>query len=115
MSSVEQINQHEFQTKVLDSEIPVVVDFYATWCPPCRTLSPILDRLSEEFAGKVKFVKVNSDEEQALANRFQVTGLPTLVFFEDGKFLGQSAGLPDETELRNHLNNWIASNKVTQK
>jgi thioredoxin 1 len=107
MSNLQQITAREFQSEVIDSNLPVVVDFYADWCPPCRMLGPILDRLSEEFAGRLKFVKVNSDQESALANSYEVTGLPTLVFIENGEVVGQFAGLPPEKELKAELINWL--------
>jgi thioredoxin 1 len=112
MSKVLHVNEQEFQAEVLNSEIPVVVDFYATWCPPCRALGPILDRLAAEFAGQIKFVKINSDEEQALASKYNVTGLPTLVFIANGNDVGQSAGLPNESALREHLNKWVSLRKA---
>ena len=115
MSNVLQVNQQSFQAEVLQSELPVVVDFYASWCPPCRALGPILDRLADEFADQVKFVKVNSDEEQGLASQFKVTGLPTLVFMEDGTSVGQSTGLPEESSLKEKLKTWVASRKTSKR
>ena len=113
MSKVIPVGQKEFISEVMQSEIPVVVDFYASWCPPCRALGPILDRLATEFAGQVKFVKVNSDEEQQLAREFQVTGLPTLVFIKNGQSSGQVAGLPQEAALRAQLKGWVGSVKAS--
>jgi thioredoxin 1 len=107
MSNLQQIDATSFQAQVLESKLPVVVDFYADWCPPCRMLGPILDRLSTEFVGRISFVKVNSDEEPELASRYEVTGLPTLVFIENGEVVGQFAGLPPEKELRTELLNWL--------
>lgn len=107
MSNVIHVDQTQFESEVIHSELPVVVDFYATWCPPCRALEPILDRLSESYAGQIKFVKINSDEEPELASRYGVTGLPTLLFIENGTTVGQSAGLPSESELDNHLSQWL--------
>mgnify|MGYP001812043868 CR=1 FL=1 len=109
MSSVRSVSEGEFQSEVVESPVPVVVDFDADWCPPCRRLGPILDRLAEEFTGKIKFVKVNSDDESPLAERFNVTSLPTLIFFESGQIAGQYAGLPQESSLRDELVKWIAS------
>lgn len=108
MSNLKQISQNEFEAEVIQSELPVVIDFYADWCPPCRQLGPILDRLATEFSGQIKFVKVNSDDEQELASAFEVTGLPTLAFMDQGQRVGQFAGLPPESELRNELLNWLA-------
>lgn len=107
MSSLQQITANQFQSEVIDSNLPIVIDFYADWCGPCRMLGPILDRLSVEFAGRIKFVKVNTDQESALANSFEVTGLPTLVFMERGEVVGQFAGLPPEKELKEELIKWL--------
>jgi thioredoxin 1 len=108
-STVQAIQGGQFEQQVLRSELPVVVDFHATWCAPCRRLTPILDRLAEEFAGQIRFVKIDSDEESGLAERFQVNSLPTVIFFKDGQIVGQFAGLPQEDALRNELNRWVAS------
>jgi len=115
MSNVIIVNQQTFQSEVLASKIPVIVDFYATWCPPCRALSPILDRLAVEFDGRVKFVKVNSDEQPGLAAQYKVAALPTLVLVEGGKTIHHSAGLPGEDELRVYLNEQIATRKAAAR
>ena len=115
MSSVISISGSEFATQVLESDLPVVVDFYADWCPPCRRLGPILDSLAGEFAGKVKFVKINSDQETALAERYNVTALPTVVFMDGGQIVGQFAGLPQEEVLRSELTKWAESTSSLTK
>ena len=112
MSKVIEVNQSQFESEVIQSDIPVVVDFYATWCPPCRMLAPILDRLADEFAGQIKFVKVNSDEEPRLSSDYYVTALPTVVFVDAGKNIGQFSGLPQEDALRSELKKWIDSRRV---
>ncbi|QEG25048.1 thioredoxin [Mariniblastus fucicola] len=112
MSKVKQVDGKQFEAEVLQSDIPVLIDFYASWCPPCRALGPILDRLAGEFEGKIKFVKVDSDEEPELSTRFKVTGLPTVVFMDNGVNVGQFAGLPQEDALRTELAKWVDSGKV---
>ncbi len=112
MSEVLHLNQEQFEDEVLHSEIPVIVDFFANWCPPCRRLGPILDRLADEFTGQIRFVKINSDEEPVLAEMFHVTGLPTIVFIEDGKNVGQLVGLPEEAAFRDELRKWVDSRGV---
>jgi thioredoxin 1 len=82
--AVRAINESEFQSEVLGSAGVVVVDFFATWCPPCRALAPLLDRLSEEYAGRVSFVKVDTDECEDLAERYNVRTIPTLIAFKGG-------------------------------
>ena len=94
MSTVPQINEREFEAEVHRAAIPVVVDFFASWCPPCRVLAPMLDQMAMQFEGQVKFVKVNIDDAPELAARFQVTSIPTLVFLRDGQELNRSVGVP---------------------
>ncbi len=105
--TVTRITQAQFQAEVEKATSPVVVDFYATWCGPCRMLSPRLDKLAGEFSGKIKFVKVNVDEAQELAERFEVHGIPTLLFFKNGQLEGRVTGLLPEEELRSRLNELV--------
>ena len=83
------ITKDNFQAEVLDAAQPVLVDFWATWCGPCRRMAPIVAQLAEDYAGQIKVGKVNVDEEPELANRYSVNAIPTLILFRDG--------LPDET------------------
>lgn len=78
---MKEINEEQFVSEVVESDIPVVVDFYASWCAPCKAISPILSKLSEEYEGKVKFVKIDTDENSDLASEYGVRSLPTLLFF----------------------------------
>lgn len=113
MSKVIHVSKKQFESEVLGSDIPVVVDFYATWCPPCRALEPVLDRLAVEFAGQVKFVKVNSDEESELVDEYDVTSLPTLIMVdEQGRNEGRYLGSRQESEIRLHLQKWLAGHEV---
>ncbi|MBL8818389.1 MAG: thioredoxin [Planctomyces sp.] len=93
-----------FSRDVLQSEVPVLVDFYADWCGPCRMLSPILERLAGEFGGRIRIVKVNVDDEPQLAGQYSVNSIPTLMFVKSGQILGKSAGAPSEASLRQILN-----------
>lgn len=104
MSSVKHVSKETFAREVLESSVPALVDFYADWCGPCRMLAPTLERLSAEFAGRVKVVKVNVDEEPELANHFQVSSIPTLALFAGGDLVGQTAGLVPEAGLRQVMN-----------
>lgn len=99
MSHAKEVSLATFESEVLRSPVPVVVDFYADWCGPCRRLGPVLDRVSQAFAGKAKIVKVNIDREPALAEQFNVSSIPTLTFVLNGEVVGQSAGMPLESEL----------------
>ena len=98
---VEPINgtSGNFDTEVLQSETPVVVDFWASWCGPCRMVSPILDELASEYQGKVKVVKVNVDEERELAGKYQIQAIPTILFFKDGKLADKVIGAESKKSL----------------
>ena len=83
----------QFVNEVLRADRPVLADFYASWCPPCRMLTPVLDRLAEEFAGQVDIVKVNIDEERSLADYYRISAVPTLILFRDGRPVGTATSL----------------------
>jgi thioredoxin 1 len=107
-TNVRHITQGEFEAEVTRCTNAVVADFYATWCGPCRTLSPMLDRLAGPLADKIKFVKINVDESPGLAQNFQVQAIPTLVFFRDGKVADRVTGLPAEAGLKSKLETFAA-------
>lgn len=100
MGQVLPVTTDQFQQEVLESNEPVLVDFYASWCGPCRALAPLLTKLAEEFAGRVKFVKVDTDAESELAAHFEVQSIPTLLFVSHGQAVGRTAGLTPEAHLR---------------
>ena len=102
-ASVKHITQGEFPVEATQATGPVVVDFYATWCGPCRVLSPMLDKLAGPLAGKIKFFKVNVDESSALAQNFQIQAIPTVLLFKDGKLVDRLTGLPAEADLKARL------------
>ena len=96
------INDNTFEQEVLNSQEPVVVDFWAPWCGPCRKLGPVLEEISSEFAGKVKFVKINTDENLKTAQDYSISGLPSLLVFKNGKALERLVGLmPKSTIISN--------------
>ncbi|BDD04902.1 thioredoxin [Aureibacter tunicatorum] len=86
--------------KLVNSKQPVLIDFYADWCGPCQTLSPIIKEISEEYAGKLKVIKVNVDKNQALAARFSIRSIPTLMMYKSGMQLFKKAGLMTKAELK---------------
>ncbi|MCS6860617.1 MAG: thioredoxin [Abditibacteriales bacterium] len=103
MSDVKHVTTQGFESEVLRAEQPVLVDFYATWCPPCKMLAPILDKLAEEFAGRVKVVKVNVEEEYPLAVRYGISGVPTLMLFKGGVIVDTMVGLLHPQALKAKL------------
>jgi thioredoxin 1 len=114
-ASVQRITQEQFETEVMQATKPVLLDVYATWCGPCRRLSPLLDELAGPLTNKVKFVKVNLDDAAALAQRFEIQGVPTLLFFKDGKLLDSLVGLPSPGALKARLDSLAAMGAATQK
>ena len=92
--------------EVLSSELPVVLDFWAPWCGPCRLLSPILDELAAEYRDKIRFYKVNVDEETELAARFHIASIPTLVFFRNGEVQDTCVGFREKDRLVEALD-WL--------
>ncbi|MCX5991942.1 MAG: thioredoxin [Chloroflexi bacterium] len=98
-----EISDKDFEQQVLKSSLPVVVDFWAPWCGPCRMIGPIVEKLSEEFKGKLKFCKVNVDENQQLAQKYKVMSIPTLIFFKNGQLIEQSMGAVPEKTLRSKV------------
>lgn len=100
MSRVITTHTQNFTRDVLESPVPVVVDFYATWCPPCRMLAPVLDGLAAEYGDRVRFVKVNIDEEPQLAQAAQISSVPTLLVFQSGQVVDRIAGAQPAASLR---------------
>jgi len=98
-----EISDSEFQEEVLNSKKPVLVDFWAPWCGPCKMLSPIIDQLSEELKGTVKIVKINIDNNSESSSQFGVRSIPTLILFKDGKQIDLKTGV----HQKNILTEWI--------
>ncbi|MCU0491342.1 MAG: thioredoxin [Chloroflexaceae bacterium] len=94
------VTDAEFDQKVLQAETPVVVDFWAPWCGPCRTIAPILDKLASEYEGRLTIAKVNTDEDSMHASKMGIQGIPTLVIFKGGKEVGRLVGAHPESTLR---------------
>ena len=100
--AVQAVNETTFEQEVLQSELPVLVDFWAPWCGPCRALGPAIEELSEEMPG-VKFCKVNVDENPQLAARFRIMGIPAVFVFRDGKVVNNTIGLQPKESIRDLL------------
>ena len=98
------VTNNDFETEVLKSDLPVLVDFWADWCGPCRMVGPIVDEIAEELAGKIKVVKVNVDEAQDLAGDYQVMSIPTLIIFKGGELVDQVVGALSKEQLLEKIN-----------
>jgi thioredoxin 1 len=96
--AVKEVDKTNFEQEVLQSDIPVMVDFWAPWCVPCRVIAPLVERLAEQYAGRLKVTKLNVDENHELAIRYQVMSIPTLIFFKNGQVIDRIIGVPREPE-----------------
>lgn len=99
MASVPAVTSQNFDQEVLQSPIPVVVDFMATWCPPCRMIAPILERAAEEYSGRIKIVQMDTDVYPEKAAEYGVQKIPNVTFFKNGHIMDQAIGYITETEL----------------
>jgi thioredoxin 1 len=97
---VVEINDQSFENEVIKSDKPVVVDFWAPWCGPCRMLAPVTEKLADSYTGKVKFCKINVDENPASSRKYRVMSIPTLIFFKGGEQKDSSLGAVPETMLK---------------
>ena len=100
----------QWQNEVINSDKPVFVDFWAEWCGPCRLVSPAVEELSKEYDGKVNFVKVNVDDNNEIASKYNVFSIPTLAIFQNGKVIAQSAGAASKESLKTYINKHLFVN-----
>ena len=103
MSDLVHFTDANFEAEVMNSKVPVVVDFFADWCPPCKALSPIVEELARDYAGRIKIGKIDVDQNQVIAERFGVRAIPTLIMFKTGKNIDKVMGLESKGELRKRL------------
>ncbi len=101
------VTDAEFESKVMQSALPVIVDFWAPWCGPCKMVGPILDKIAKEMAGKLIVAKVNTDEDAEWAQRFGVQGIPTMLFVANGKVAHRQVGAMPEAALRSIVTEFL--------
>lgn len=103
MAKPTEVTDANFKSEVLESDKPVLVDFWAPWCGPCRMVAPIVDELSEEYDGKVKFVKLNTDDNVQTASAYGIRSIPSLLVFKGGEVAGQIVGFRPKSDLKQRL------------
>lgn len=106
---VTKLSAADFESEVLQAQTPVVVDFYADWCPPCQRLAPVLEQLAGEYQGRVKILKVNTESEPELASALKIRSLPTLMFFDQGQLAGAQLGFQPKERLSAILDNLLSA------
>jgi thioredoxin 1 len=104
MKATIQVTEQNFDSEVLQSTQPVIVDFYADWCGPCKMIAPALEEIATELTGKVKIAKVNIDDQAALAQRYNIQSLPTLLYFQNGQVVSQTIGATSKKNILSKLN-----------
>ncbi len=103
MGNVTHLNEANFSDTVEKNNDPILVDFWAEWCMPCRALAPVIDELAQEFQGKVRFAKVNVDEARGIAQQFGIRGIPTLILFHNGKKVNELVGNQPKDRIKSLL------------
>ena len=107
MSAALQVTDSSFETEVINSDVPVLVDFWAPWCGPCRMVAPVVDEIATQFEGQVKVVKVNTDENPNTASKYGIRSIPTLMIFKGGERVDMVVGAVPKTTLANTLEKYI--------
>ncbi len=109
MGNVNAVTNASWDSEVLQEKGLVMVDFWAVWCGPCKMMAPIFEDLSKEFEGRVKFLKLNTDENPEVSGRYQIMGIPTLMFFKDGKVLDKLVGALPKGQIKEKIDALIAA------
>ncbi|HHJ53012.1 MAG TPA: thioredoxin [Caldithrix abyssi] len=106
------VTDYTFAKEVLESPIPVLVDFWAPWCAPCRLVAPILEELSQEYQGRLKIVKLNTDENPGTAMKYNVMSIPTLMLFRNGEMVDEMIGAVPKHVIKNNLDYYLHESSV---
>lgn len=101
------ITTENFDTEVLRSPLPVLIDFWAPWCGPCKMIGPVIDNIADEYSGKLKVGKVNIDEQAALAERYGISSIPTLLLYKDGEMVTRKSGAGQKRDIEALFNSFI--------
>jgi thioredoxin 1 len=107
MSVAAQVTDSSFKQEVLDSEVPVLVDFWAPWCGPCRMVAPVVDEIAQQYDGQIKVVKLNTDENPNIASQYGIRSIPTLMIFKGGQKVDMVVGAVPKTTLSNTLEKYL--------
>ena len=107
MSAASAVTDDSFKQEVLESEVPVLVDFWAPWCGPCRMVAPVIEEIASQYEGKVKVVKLNTDENPTVAGQYGIRSIPTLMIFEGGQKIDMVVGAVPKTTLANTLEKYL--------
>ncbi|WP_013324419.1 thioredoxin [Gloeothece verrucosa] len=107
MSAAAAVTDDSFKQEVLESEIPVLVDFWAPWCGPCRMVAPVVDEIAEQYAGQIKVVKLNTDDNPNIASQYGIRSIPTLMIFKGGNKVDMVVGAVPKTTLSNTLEKYL--------
>ena len=105
--NIVELSDQNFDTEVLHSSVPVMVDFWAEWCGPCKMLAPTVEAVANEYAGKVKVAKLNVDDNVSTASRYNIRGIPTLLVFKDGQIKEQLVGTQPKSAIEKALNKYV--------
>ncbi len=103
MAEITELNDDNFETEALKSDLPILVDFWAAWCGPCRMVAPVIEQLAEEYDGQVRFGKLDVDANQQTAYQYQVSSIPTFIFFKDGQMADRMMGAMPKSAFQSFI------------